>query len=336
MSEFKVRRATRQGITPLIMFYSVSGAGKTFSSLLLARGIVGPKGKICLVDSESGRGSLYADVIEGGYDVLELSEPFSPARYTAAVREVEQSGAEIGILDSGSHEWEGIGGVLDIAGEEEQRGMKGLGVWKKPKLEHAKFVLKMLQSPIPWIICLRAKHKSRQVKERGRTEIVKDDHCTPIQADDFIFEATAHAEILPDHTLTLTKWSHPGLKACFPVGKPITIETGKAVAAWCNSPSKPAQEAATAPVEASEGAEQAQDAPTERKSLLLALRAVTEPIHGWKDGDPHSEWQAAKSKMIQWLVDEALIDPDNAQLESLGDLALAAVLKKTKERMKKA
>lgn len=237
MSTFEIKRATRQGVKPLIGVYGESGCGKTYSALLLARGIVGPDGKIVLADSESGRGSLYADVLPGGYDTLDLSAPFSPERYIEAIDAVEKSGADIGCLDSTSHEWEGIGGVLDMAGENEQRsGKPGLHCWRAPKLSHAKFVLRLMQSSIPWIVCLRAKYKSRQVKnERGKTEIVKDDHTSPIQAEDFIFELMAHFEVLPDHTIHLTKHSHPALKDCFPEDfkQPVTIQTGEAIAAWC-------------------------------------------------------------------------------------------------------
>lgn len=239
MSDMIIRPATRQGVKPLIGLYSESGCGKTYSSLLLARGFVGPTGKIVMIDTESGRGSLYSDVLEGGYEVLELREPFSPARYIEAIQTVEKSGASIGILDSGSHEWEGLGGVLSMAGEAEAKsGKPGLHCWRVPKMEHAKFMLKLLQSPIPWIVCLRAKYKTRQVKNSGKTEIVKDEHSSPIQADDFIFEMTVHGEIMGDHTFRLTKCSHPDLRRCLPNNEWMTIEHGKFLAQWCAAPNK--------------------------------------------------------------------------------------------------
>jgi len=193
----ELKKATRVGIRPLIGMYGESGSGKTMSALLLARGFVGKDGVIGMVDSESGRGSLYADVIPGGYEVLDLTAPFSPAHYMEAINYVAKHAA-IGVLDSGSHEWEGVGGVNDMAADEEHRGMKGLGVWRKPKMEHAKFMLTLLQSPIPWIVCLRAKYKSHQKKRfdesKGKevTEIVRDEFLSPQQAEDFLYEMTAH------------------------------------------------------------------------------------------------------------------------------------------------
>ena len=238
---FQIKPATRTGVKPLIVLYSESGCGKTYSALLLARGISGPGGKIVMGDSESGRGSLYADIPEiGGYQTFDLAAPFSPARYVEAVDAIEQAGAAIGILDSGSHEWEGIGGVLDMAGEiEEKSGKTGLHCWKAPKFEHAKFVQRLLRTKIPFIVCLRAKYKSRQKKDdRGKTVIIKDETTSPIQAEDFIFEATCHAEILPNHSIILTKCSHPSLRNCFPADRsePIGIKHGEALAKWCASP----------------------------------------------------------------------------------------------------
>lgn len=223
----------------MIDLYSESGCGKTFSALLLARGFVGPSGKIAMVDSESGRGSLYADVASvAPYDVLTLETPFSPANYIDAINTVETSGYSLGIIDSASHEWEGIGGVLDMAAENEQKsGRSGLHNWKTPKFEHAKFVQRLMRSSIPWIVCIRAKYKTRQGKDdRGKTCIIKDDYTSPIQAEDFIFESTIHGEIMPDHGFRLTKCSHPDLRTCFPDKGPICIEHGAKLAKWCAAP----------------------------------------------------------------------------------------------------
>jgi len=295
MSNFQIVKATRQGIRPLIGVYGESGTGKTYSALLLARGFVGPTGRVVMVDSESGRGSLYADVLPGGYETLELTAPFSPARYIEAIEAVEQSGAAIGIIDSASHEWEGIGGVLDMAGDNEQRsGKAGLHNWKTPKLEHAKFMLRLLQSSIPWVVCLRAKYKSRQTKENGKTAIVKDDHTSPIQAEDFIFEMTAHFEVLPDHTINLTKCSHPSLQSCFPENykEPISIKHGELIATWANgggAKPKPQQ-----------SAHKPADLPTVKKNLWNKVKSDYDDVFSFE----------------KWLIEKGIIT-DTEQLSTM-------------------
>lgn len=286
-----LKPATRQGVKPLVGLFSESGCGKTYSSLLLARGFVGPTGKIAMIDTESGRGSLYADVIPGGYDVLEIREPFSPGRYIEAIQTIEAAKPGIGIIDSGSHEWEGLEGVLDQAAKiEEKSGKPGLHCWRLPKMEHARFVLKLLQSPLPWIVCLRAKHKSRQTKdERNKTVIIKDDFTTPIQADDFIFEMTVHGEIMADHSFRLTKCSHPALKECFPDKQSISQVHGEALARWCAAPgakplAQPTTQAPTAP-------------PDEIKALTSKLWTLCKPFRGTAPS-----WDAAVNQLRAWKI----------------------------------
>lgn len=242
MNGLIIEDAKRVGINPLLVYYAESGAGKTYTALLTARGIAGPNGLIVLIDTENKRGSLYADLpIFGAYKTINLTEPYHPERFVEAISMVEASGAAVGILDSGSAEWESVGGVTDLAAEIESSKGKGLHCWRGPKLFHAKFVARLMRSSIPWIVCLRAKFKTRQVKHNNKTEIIKDDFPSPIQAEDFIFEATCHALILPDsHGIRLTKWSHPGLKACFPGdGKPVELKHGELLAKWCAAGGQP-------------------------------------------------------------------------------------------------
>lgn len=322
MSDFAIKPATRQAIKPLVSLYSESGCGKTFSSLLLARGFAGPSGRIVLADSESGRGSLYADVIPGGYDTLEITAPFSPARYVEVVEALEKSGAAVGIIDSGSHEWEGQGGVLDMAAAKEEQSGKGLNVWKVPKMEHALFVQKLMRCSIPLIICLRAKYKTRQIKNaQGRTEIVKDENASPIQAEDFLFEMMAHAQILHDHSIVLTKWSHPSLKPCFPAKGPLTIEHGRLIAEWCNSGNKFAQPKPTDPIKALTAVDVQIDA--EIKAVKLEIWNLTEPIH-----------RGSRKALSQSLWDELLME-DKETWETLSLKSAKEILQSIKSKLEK-
>jgi hypothetical protein len=283
----------------------------------MARGFVGPTGKIAMIDTESRRGSLYADVIPGGYDVIDLEPPFSPARYIAALDAVVAAGYSIAIIDSGSHEWEGQGGVLDMAAANEERtGKAGLHNWKVPKFEHAKFMLALLRSPIPVIVCLRAKFKTRQHRDGGKTAIVKDDYTSPIQSEDFIFEATVHGEVMSDHSFRVTKCSHPDLRKCFPEGKPITSDHGAALARWCSND-------ATSPAGASKLA-QAISTQVDPMSAKARLWASTKPIHGGNNKN--------LPKLEDWLAGKGII-AKGGHLAELDEAALEDVLDKAKIAM---
>jgi hypothetical protein len=269
--QFIAKQATRSGVVPLISLYSESGCGKSYSGLLLARGIAGPDGLLVGVDTESRRMSLYADVIPGGFKVIDFDHPFSPARYIAALSAAFDMKPAVVFCESMSHEWEGIGGVCDMAAaNEEKSGKQGLHNWKTPKFEHQKFVQFLLRSPVPLVCSIRAKYKTRQKKgtkemaesgeimphQVGKTIIIKDSVTSPIQSEDFVYESTFHAEILQNHNIIVTKASHPMLRKCFPDDNstPITIEHGKLVAQWCSNPTgaKTEQPKSTTPKVATE------------------------------------------------------------------------------------
>ena len=107
---FEIKKATRKAIPAIICLYGKSGGGKTYSALKLAKGL---GGKICVIDTENGRASHYAD--EFDFDVIDLNPPFSPARYIEAIKTAQDAGYKAIVIDSISHEWEGTGGCLEMA-----------------------------------------------------------------------------------------------------------------------------------------------------------------------------------------------------------------------------
>lgn len=258
---FKFAPATRENVKPIIGLYGDSNSGKTFSALLLARGIAGmtnPKPEdVALIDTESGRGAMYADMIPGGYIRTDFRPPFRPGRYSDALHAAESIKPKAVVIDSFSHEWEGEGGVLDWAADNEEAGKKGQLVWKDPKMAHNRLVLSLMRSDAIVIVCIRAKYKSRQVSDSGRKTIVKDDYLTPIQSEDFIFELTAHCEMqrAKPGTIRLTKWSVPDFALCFPKDGEEQLGTkhGALIAEWSRG-KKIAGEKTSAPAAATTAA----------------------------------------------------------------------------------
>lgn len=81
-----------------------AGSGKTFSSLLLAKGLCDSLEKVCIIDSENGSADLYAHL--GHYYTIAISSPFTPEKYIQAIELAESQGMEGIIIDSLSHSWE--------------------------------------------------------------------------------------------------------------------------------------------------------------------------------------------------------------------------------------
>lgn len=245
---YSLRPAARSSAKLLIGLYSLSGCGKTWSSLLLARGFVGPTGRIGMIETESGRGEAYADVLDGGYEVISLRESFSPQTYGEAIAVAERAKLDALIVDSASHEWEGVGGVLDMAAKNQEAGRKGPIVWQKPKIDHSReFVLRMMQTPIPLVIvCMRAKYPMMEVVNAGKKEWVRSKDLEPKQSEDMLYEMFAHGWLDEGHRLHITKYPKaiPSFKDILKDGEPITIETGQRLAAWASGK---ANRKATAP-----------------------------------------------------------------------------------------
>jgi hypothetical protein len=180
---FEIRTAERQGARLLIQLSGVSGSGKTYSALQLAYGLAGgDASKVVGIDTENRRMSLNAECLPGGakFRVLDFFAPFSPERYMAAIDAAVKAGAEVIVIDSVTHEWEGPGGCQEIAGR------TAFPDWKKAKALHKAFMTHMLQSPAHIIACTRAREKT----DFTDTKNPKPLGLQPIQEHNFSYEAT--------------------------------------------------------------------------------------------------------------------------------------------------
>jgi hypothetical protein len=258
---FEIKPATRASVNALVGFYGKSGGGKTMSALLFARGLVGPQGRIVMIDTENMRGSLFSDQIPGGYSVIDLGEPFTPQRYMDAIKTAEKA-ADIVVVDSMSHEWAGEGGMLDmqeaeldrIAGTDwRKREQCKMTAWIKPKMIHKKFVQRLLRSPAHILCCLRGEEKTRMDKNsEGKRVVEKDDFCTCIADPRFIFEMLVSLECYAidgnGGYVLIRKVTHPAIRGCLPGPlEQIGLKHGEALARWCAGGTATPPPAAAAP-----------------------------------------------------------------------------------------
>ncbi|MFN3582942.1 AAA family ATPase [Phenylobacterium sp.] len=203
--------AVREHVPLLIGLMGPSGGGKTFSALRLATGIqrvVG--GDIFVIDTEARRALHYADRFR--FRHLDFKAPFGSLDYLEALRFCASEGARTVIVDSMSHEHEGPGGLLDLQDQELQRlAGDDYGTWKadrfnmlawqKPKANRRKLINGLLQMECNFIFCFRAKETSKPVKklqDNGREKtVIEPMGFMPIAGDEFVFEMTMNALLLP-------------------------------------------------------------------------------------------------------------------------------------------
>ncbi len=240
---FEFRPAKRENVPLLIGLAGGTGSGKTYSAMRLAKGLAGGK-RFCVIDTENGRARHYADLFE--FDVADLSEPFRPERYAEAIEAADKAGYPVVVVDSMSHEHAGHGGLLDWHEEEFQR-MGGrdavkMTAWIKPKMAHKQMVSRLLQVRPHVILCFRAEEKVDIIDDPdkpGKKKIVPKRTLTGANGWVPIAEKTLPYELTLSFLLTADA---PGVpkpiklqeqhKPMVPLDRPITEETGSALAAW--------------------------------------------------------------------------------------------------------
>lgn len=234
--------AVRRSVPLLISISSVSGGGKTYSALLLASGIAGPNGKVGFLDTENGRGTMYADspgivkALPDGYVYSRLDPPFSPERYVAKIQAAEKAGINVLVVDSVTHEWEGIGGCTEIAEKNKLRGMPN---WSKAKMEHKRFMNQCLSTNMHLIFCIRAREKTKIVKDANGKETFVPIGVQPVTEKNFVFEMLVSLMLEEQaHFAVPIKVPEP-LVQFFPGGKMVTQSDGLHIRQW-NDTGRPA------------------------------------------------------------------------------------------------
>lgn len=127
-----------------------SGSGKTYTALEIATGI---GGKIGLIDTERGSASLYGDKFD--FDTLEL-EYFGVDNYVNAINAAAEAGYNVLVIDSLSHAWSGLGGVLDAVNN--TRGNTFTDGWGKVGTpQQNRLMDTILSAPVHIVATIRVK-----------------------------------------------------------------------------------------------------------------------------------------------------------------------------------
>ncbi|MFL5789055.1 MAG: AAA family ATPase [Flavisolibacter sp.] len=222
-----LRKATRKKAKMRLGLSAVSGAGKTYSALMIAKGICGEWSKIAIIDSENNSADLYAHL--GEFNVLPIAAPFTPEKYIEAIHTCEKAGMEVIIVDSITHEWDGKGGCLEIV---ESLGGKYQD-WAKVTPRHQAFVDAILQSPSHMITTVRRKQDYEMIKDNNGKVKVEKSGLREITREGFEYELTINLEMDTRHHATASKD-----RTNLFMGKPAfvpNIKTGEIIAEWCEA-----------------------------------------------------------------------------------------------------
>lgn len=209
-----------------------SGSGKTYSSLLVAFGMTNDWDKIALIDTERGSGELYSDL--GSYSVCQLTPPFEPQKYIAAINAAEDASFEVLIIDSLSHAWNGEGGMLEMVDNIAAGSKSGnsFTAWRDVTPWHNKLVNTILQSRCHIIVTVRSKTEYVMSEDGNGKKVPKKVGMAPVFRDGLEYEVTTFFDLALNHTASTSK-DRTGLfdGAFFKPG----IDTGKKLIEWLDS-----------------------------------------------------------------------------------------------------
>jgi hypothetical protein len=221
----QLQKATRKKVKLRLGLSAVSGGGKTYSALLLAKGLVGDWSKIAVIDTENNSASLYSHL--GEFNSLELTAPYTPERYIQAIKTCEDAQMECIIIDSITHEWDGKGGILEI-----HSSMTGNSFtnWSSITPRHQKFIDAILQSKCHVITTVRRKTEYEMTKDGNKTKVEKAG-LKEVTREGFEYELTVNFNLDEKHNCTASK-DRTGLFMDKPFFT-ISEATGELIKQWC-------------------------------------------------------------------------------------------------------
>lgn len=168
--------AIRPGMKGRMLLSGPSGAGKTFTSLLVASVLAGPERvtkSIVMLDTEKNSGKTYADLFRlddgsPGYMHVPWAAPFNATDLALTINEISADpDIDVVIVDSHSHFWRAEGGILDVANG------KWTG-WGEARPMHADMIDAVLGCDAHVILCARSTMEHvQETDDRGKIKVRK-------------------------------------------------------------------------------------------------------------------------------------------------------------------
>lgn len=204
----------------------VSGAGKTYSALLMAKAL---GGRVALIDSERSSALLYADKFE--FDHMDLSD-HGIDRYKAAIREA--AAYDVLIIDSLSHEWAGRGGALEEVDRKKGAG-NSFAAWNGVSQKHAGLLDDILMHPGHVIVTMRK--KSEFVLEDGPNgkKVPRKVGMAVVQREGIEFEFTVLLSMEREGQVLIEKSRCSALEEMGALRREDLAKAGETLRDWLNT-----------------------------------------------------------------------------------------------------
>ena len=220
-----LRQSERKRAKIKMALQGSAGSGKTYSSLLLAKGLTnGDFSKVAIIDTENGSADLYAHL--GQYNVLSLTPPFTPEKYIEAIEVCLKVEMRVIIIDGISQCWDEL---IDFHSKLPGNSFAN---WSKITPRQKAFVDKILQADAHIIATMRTK-QDYVLNQKDGKYIPEKVGLKAVQRDEVDYEFTLVFDIDSKHFATASK-DRTNLFSSKPEFK-INSATGKKILDWCNN-----------------------------------------------------------------------------------------------------
>ncbi len=198
--------AVRSAAKARIALVGPPGSGKTYTGLLMAH-VLGSN--IAVIDSERRSASGYVGVNGWSFDVAN-PDSFEPLSLVDLLADAAASEHDVVLVDSLSHYWMGVGGMLEQVDRKSSNG-NSFGGWKEARPDERRMVDALLAYPGHVIVTMRTKTEYVvEQNERGKA-VPKKVGLKPEQRDGIEYEFRVVGSLDMDNVLTVTKSSIPPL-----------------------------------------------------------------------------------------------------------------------------
>lgn len=229
--------ATKEKAKARVALDGPAGAGKTFTALRLAVGLAGTDGRIALLDTEHGSASKYAsrhvtDWRQGKFRF----DTSAIASYDPRVL-IEALDAAVGydvfIVDSLSHFWMGVDGMLEQVDRSARRSYGGnsFGGWKEAAPMERRMIEAMLAFPGHLIATMRTKTEwVIEQNDKGKA-VPRRVGLKAVQRDGIEFEFDVVGDMDLENNLLVSKTRCPALNGQV-INRPGEDDLAKTLLEW--------------------------------------------------------------------------------------------------------
>jgi hypothetical protein len=217
--------ATRAAAKARIALAGPSGSGKTYTGLSLACRLAE---RVAVIDTERGSASKYVGLNSWAFDTLAPTS-FSPQSLTEALAVAGGEGYGCVVVDSLSHYWMGVDGMLEQV-DRRAKGGNNFSGWKEARPDERRMIDSLVSYPGHVIVTLRVKTEYViEDNDRGK-KVPRKVGLRPEQREGIEYEFDVIGDLDLDNTLTVSKTRIPMLHgATIPKPGP---ELGETIRDW--------------------------------------------------------------------------------------------------------